>query len=104
MGTQTGEGTWEWDAMSEFGMYYRIESKVDFPFYGRLTGSGRGIKIELRDGEHIGSVFQRAWDGRTYSQDWTEEDVGLGTAMDIATDTTVFEDLYEPPKLIITGV
>jgi len=103
-GTQTAEGTWEWDVMSEFGMYYRFEAKTDFPFYGRLTGGGRGIRIELRGGEHIGSAFQRAWDGRTYSQDWTEEDVGLDTTMNIATDTTVFEDLYEPPKLIITGV
>jgi len=36
------------------------------------------------------------------SNDWVEEQGDM--TMDIATDTTVFEDLYEPPKLIITGV
>ena len=97
----TGEGSWEFEG---FGTQSTINSKVDFPFYGRLTNGGRGIKIELRGGEHVGNVFQRNWEGRTYSNDWTEEDVGLDAAMDIATDTTVFEDLYEPPKLIITGV
>ena len=105
MGTQTGEGTWEFDAMREFGMYYRSEIKTDFPFYGRLTNGGRGIKIELRGAEQIGTFYQRAWDGRElYNTIGDEEDTGLDAAMDIATDTTVFEDLYEPPKLIITGV
>ena len=95
----TGEGSWEFEG---FGMQSTINSKVDFPFYGMLTEGGRGIRIEQRDGEHVGNFHQSVAGVGSLSNDWVEEQGDM--TMDIATDTTVFEDLYEPPKLIITGV